>query len=60
MTLNNFTRRRSHDDVAFTEFDRNLNFVPMIFYLMLLRAQEAVKTTVVVGWISYVMELHMV
>jgi len=43
MTLHNYIRRRSHDDVAFAEFHRNLNFVPndilpdvMIFYLMLL------------------------
>jgi hypothetical protein len=29
----------------------------MIFYLMLLHAQEAMETIVIVGWISYVMEL---
>jgi hypothetical protein len=28
MTLYNYIRRRSHDDVTFAEFDRNLNFVP--------------------------------
>jgi hypothetical protein len=28
MTLHNYIRRRSHDDVAFAEFDRNLNYVP--------------------------------
>jgi len=28
MTLHNYIRRRSHDDVAFVEFDRNFNFVP--------------------------------
>ena len=28
MTLHNYIRRRSHDDVAFAEFDRNPNFVP--------------------------------
>jgi len=28
MTLYNYIRRRSHDDVIFAEFDRNLNFVP--------------------------------
>ena len=49
MTLHNYIRRRSHDDVAFAEFDRNLNFVLMIFYLMLLYAQEAMKIVVLVG-----------
>jgi hypothetical protein len=29
MTLHNYIRRRSHDDVAFAEFDRNPNFVPV-------------------------------
>jgi len=28
MTLHNYIRRRSHDDVAFVEFDRNPSFVP--------------------------------
>jgi hypothetical protein len=28
MTLHNYIRRRSHDNVTFIEFDRNLNFVP--------------------------------
>ena len=28
MALHNYIRRRLHDDIAFTEFDRNLNFVP--------------------------------
>jgi len=28
MILHNYIRRRSHDDVAFAEFDRNPNFVP--------------------------------
>jgi len=28
MTLHNYIRRRSHDDVAFTEFDCKSNFVP--------------------------------
>jgi hypothetical protein len=27
MTLHNYIRRRSHDDVAFVKFNRNLNFV---------------------------------
>jgi hypothetical protein len=56
MTLHNYIRRRSHDNVTFIEFDRNLNFVPddilpdmMIFYLMLLHAQEAMETVVLVG-----------
>jgi hypothetical protein len=64
MTLHNYIRRRSHDNVAFAEFDSNPNFVPddilpnmMIFYLMLLHAQEAMETVVLVGWISYVMKL---
>jgi hypothetical protein len=60
MTLHNYIRRRLHDDVAFAEFDRNFNFVPMIFYLMLLHAQEAMENVVIVGWISYVMELQIV
>jgi hypothetical protein len=59
MTLHNYIRRRSHDDVAFAEFDRNPNFVLMIFYLML-HAQEAMKTVVLVGWISYLMKLQVV
>jgi hypothetical protein len=28
MELHNYIRSKSHDDVAFTEFDRNPNFVP--------------------------------
>jgi len=28
MILHNYIIRRFHDDVAFTEFDRNLNFIP--------------------------------
>jgi hypothetical protein len=48
MTLHNYIRRRSHDDVAFAEFDCNPNFVLMIFYLML-HAQEAMETVVLVG-----------
>ena len=28
MTLHNYIRRRSHDDVAFAKFDSNHNFVP--------------------------------
>ena len=27
MTLHNYIRRKSHDDVAFTEFDHNPNFI---------------------------------
>ena len=27
MTLYNYIRRRSYDDVTFTEFDRNSNFI---------------------------------
>jgi hypothetical protein len=60
MPLHNYIRRRSHDGVTFVEFDRNFNFVPMIFYPMLLHAQEAMETAVLGEWISYVMELHIV
>jgi len=28
MTLHNYIRRRFYDDVVFTEFDRNPNFIP--------------------------------
>jgi hypothetical protein len=28
MALHNYIRKRSHDDVAFAEFDRNPNFIP--------------------------------
>jgi hypothetical protein len=28
MTLYNYIRTKSHDDIAFVEFDRNSNFVP--------------------------------
>jgi hypothetical protein len=28
MALHNYIRRRSHDDVAFAEFDCNSNFIP--------------------------------
>jgi hypothetical protein len=27
MTLHNYIRRRSHDDITFAEFDRNPNFI---------------------------------
>jgi len=67
MTLHNYIRRRSHDNVAFAEFDCNPNFIPndilpdvMIFYLMLVHVQEAMKTVVFVGWISYVIELQII
>ena len=60
MTLHNFIRRRSLDDVAFVKFDRNPNFVPMIFYLMLFHGQEAMKTVVFIKWILYVIELQIV
>jgi hypothetical protein len=49
MTLHNYIRRRSHDDVTFAEFDRNPNFVFDDIYMMLLHAQEAMKTVVLVG-----------
>ena len=48
MTLYNYIKRRLHNDVAFAEFDRNLNFVPMIFYLMLLYTQDVMETMVLV------------
>jgi hypothetical protein len=67
MTLNNYIRRRSHDDVACAEFDCNPNFFPndilhdvMISYLMLVHVQEAMETVVLVGWISYMIELQIV
>ena len=67
MTLHNYIRRRSHDNVAFAEFDCNPNFIPndilpdvMIFYLMLVHVQEAMKTVVFVGWNSYVIELQII
>jgi hypothetical protein len=67
MTLHNYIRRRSHNDVAFAEFDRNPNFVPddilpdiMIFHLMLLHAQKAMETVVLIGWISYLMKMQIV
>ena len=28
MALHNYIRKRSHNDVAFAEFDRNPNFIP--------------------------------
>jgi hypothetical protein len=66
MTLHNYIRKRLHDDVAFVESQPN-NFVPddilpdvVIFYLMLMHTQEAMKTVVLVGWISYVIELQIV
>jgi len=50
MTLHNYIIRRSHDDVTFTKFDRNSNFIPNdIFYLMLFHAQEAMETVVLIG-----------
>jgi hypothetical protein len=49
MTLYNYIRRRSHDDVIFAEFDRNPNFIYDDIYLMLLHAQEAMKTIVFFG-----------
>jgi hypothetical protein len=60
MTLHNYIRKRSHDDVAFVKFDRNPNFVPDDIYLMLLHTQEVIETVVLVGWISYVIELQII
>jgi hypothetical protein len=66
MTLHNYIRKRLHDDIAFVE-SQPKNFVPddilpdaVIFYLMLMHTQEAMKTVVLVGWILYVMELQIV
>jgi len=33
ITLYNYIRRRSQDDVAFSKFDRNINFAPDDFLL---------------------------
>jgi hypothetical protein len=35
MTLYNYIRRRTQDDVAFTKYDSNPNFVPKDFFLIL-------------------------
>jgi len=66
MTLHNYIRRRSHDDVAFAEFDRNFNFVPddilpdvMILPNVVARSGNHENCSPV-GWISYVMELQIV
>ena len=49
MALHNYIRRRSYNNAAFAEFDRNPNCVHDEFYLMLLHAQKAMKTVVLVG-----------
>jgi hypothetical protein len=66
MTLHNYIRRRSHDDVAFAEFDSNFNFIPddilpdvMILPDVVARSGNHGNYSPV-GWISYVMELQMV
>jgi hypothetical protein len=53
MTLYNYIRNKSHDDVTFIEFDRNPILFLIIFYLMLLHNQEAMK---VVGIADSLME----
>jgi hypothetical protein len=60
MTLHNYIKRRTHDDVAFAEFDRNPNFISDDILPDVVHAQEAMKTVVLVGWISYVMELQII
>jgi hypothetical protein len=60
MTLHNYIKRRSHDDVTFAEFDRNPNFISDDILPDVVHAQEAMKTVVLVGWISYVMELQII
>jgi len=60
MTLHNYIKRRSHDDVAFAEFDRNPNFISDDILPDVVHTQEAMKTVVLVGWISYVMELQII
>jgi hypothetical protein len=44
------------DDIAFVEFDRNPNFV-LDYILPYVVARETNETVVLVGYISYVMEL---
>jgi type IV secretory pathway ATPase VirB11/archaellum biosynthesis ATPase len=60
MTLHNYIRRRSLDDITFAEFDRNPNFISDDILPDVVHAQEAMKTVVLVGWISYVMELQII
>jgi hypothetical protein len=50
MTLHHFIRRISPDDVAFAKFDHNFNFIPIIFYLMLLHDQAAMETFLLDGF----------
>ena len=58
MTLHNYIRRRSHDDVAFTEFDRNLNFIPdYILPDVVACLRNKKKTIVLVRFISYLIEM---
>jgi hypothetical protein len=61
MTLYNYIRRRSHDDVTFAEFDRNPNFISDDILLDVVTRsrshEEAMETVVLVGWILYVMKL---
>jgi len=49
MTLYNYIRNKSLDDVTFIEFDRNPILFLIIFYLMLLHNQEAMKVVGLVG-----------
>jgi hypothetical protein len=39
IALHNYIRRRSQDDEVFSEYDRNPNFIPDDFYLILYLAQ---------------------
>jgi len=49
MTLYNYIRNKSLDDVTFIEFDCNPILFLIIFYLMLLHNQEAMKVVGLVG-----------
>ena len=52
LTLFNDTaqiKRRSHDGVAFAEFDRNFNFIPNNILLDFVTRSKIMKTIVLVG-----------
>jgi hypothetical protein len=40
MALHNYIRRKSQEDVAFTEYDRNLHFIPDDFLADVSRSQS--------------------
>ena len=60
MTLYNYIRRKSRDDVAFIKFDHNLNFIPDNILFDIVTFQEAMKTIILVVCISYLMKLQIV